>query len=493
MGGKESFVDAYQIGKLQAMSRAKGALLDHREPIHRKAEQPNIPKDTYLRKESTIVQQLSRELNRAEEEKVLGAIKAKQASLGHGQKKQWDIEDKGLALRTQQIQQEVKLAAQEAPPDLALGPFRTLLVWLLKKLPDRVYKLSSAAVILSMALSACSAINRADVEPGHTDPVATEESFLPDNAGQEIPIVEAAEIMPALSPVEALLAQYEAGESLDVSSLTQEEFVEFSARLAKKKNEARGINPIIYNNEAYISPDNYMMMNYDGHPDMNETIQMFVPIAGKDENGNLQFENKGEIVTIPGSAEMDWNMVVSSTQDTRIDWPQTTRLKSGLTDAEQKIDMFDVVLTPMIMLDKDLGQFYLSGKNALMQSTLNFFQIETDEAGNPILARKIITHGVTYNLYEEGSGLEEYSNFGVLGSIQERSPSFYKALSENSVYYVGGTPQPAEAYEKMEMSTQNYSGIVADNDIPAVILGEKKNNRDMLVAPILLLIKKAAN
>jgi hypothetical protein len=29
------------------------------------------------------------------------------------------------------------------------------------------------------------------------------------------------------------------------------------------------------------SPDNYMMMDYDGHADMDETIQMFLPVVAR--------------------------------------------------------------------------------------------------------------------------------------------------------------------------------------------------------------------
>ena len=118
-------------------------------------------------------------------------------------------------------------------------------------------------------------------------------------------------------------------------------------------------------------------MNYDGHPDMDETIQMFVPIAGKDEQGNLQFEVDGQIVTIPGSADEDWNMVISDPDDTKIDWPQTKISEStGTTTSKRQVGHFGVVLTPMVLLDKNFGQFYLAGQQSLMQSTLRFLQLK---------------------------------------------------------------------------------------------------------------------
>lgn len=445
--------------------------------------------ETYTHAGDEIIEQdIRSKLNRAEREKVLAAIKAKQASIDQEVNKKMGIEHEGQALITQQIQQVVRQAAQEAPPTIAHGPIRALLVWILKNLPDRVYRLTSAAVILGLALSACSAINRTDIDPGQISPTATEAPFVPDTGGQEIP-AEPAEVVPALSPVENLYNQYFAGEKIDVSTLSEEEWVELSIKLAEKKNQARGINPIIYNNEAYVSPDNYMLMNYDGHPDMSETIEMFVPIVGKDENGNLQFENKGETITIPGSAEMDWNMIVSSTQDTRIDWPQTEPLKSGLTDVEQKLDMFGVVLTPMIMLDKDLGQFYLSGEGSVMQSTLKFLKIETDAVGNPIYARRILLNGVSFWLYEEGSALFGRSS---INEIEEWS-SFYNELSENIIYYVGGSSNPVKTYDSMKVSIEGYKGIVPTSDIRPVLLGEKQNDKDILVSPTVLLIIKATN
>jgi len=74
-----------------------------------------------------------------------------------------------------------------------------------------------------------------------------------------------------------------------------------------------------------------------------------VHVAGKDEQGNLQFEVNGQIVTIPGSANnVDWNMVISDANDTRIDWPKTKPGDSGLPEAQRKVDYFGMVLDPMI-------------------------------------------------------------------------------------------------------------------------------------------------
>ena len=98
--------------------------------------------------------------------------------------------------------------------------------------------------------------------------------------------------------------------------------------------------------KKYIDPSDYKLKDYDDHPDMNETIQMYVPIAGKDEQGNLQFESNGELVTIPGSANVDWNMQISDPYDTRIDWPKTKpKENSGLPEAQNNVSEFGIVIT----------------------------------------------------------------------------------------------------------------------------------------------------
>jgi hypothetical protein len=295
-----------------------------------------------------------------------------------------------------------------------------------------------------------------------------------------------------LSAVEQLLTAYFSVQSIDVSQLSPAEFTEFSAKLAEKKNAERGINPIIHNNEKYIDPQDLKLKDYDGHPDMNETIEMFVPIAGKDEQGNLQFETNGEIITIPGSTNVDWNMVISDISDTRIEWPKTRLLSSGLTSAESKTAKHGVVLTPMIFLNKDLGEFYLpgtSGNASLTQSTLIFLHIETDRVGHPILARKIITMGLNYYLFKEGSTLDTQSRLGLIPT----NGDFYKALTTNAVYYVGIDQEVDETYKIMGKTLENYRGAVTDDSAFTVTLGKEKNDKDMVVIPVFTLIIKKTN
>ena len=219
------------------------------------------------------------------------------------------------------------------------------------------------------------------------------------------------------------------------------------SQLVEWRNAERGINPIIYNNEAYISPANYMMMNYDGHPDQNVTIEMYLPIAGKDGDGNLQIVNhEGEIVTIENSADVDWNMVVTDPNDPRIEWPKTKVLESGYVEAQYRVYHPEnpTNLIPAILLDNRMGQLFLQGNQPAVVPSLRFLLIETDNANNPILAREIINMGgPKFNLFEEGSSLDEESEIIAIPT----SNAFFDNLQVNYVYYIGGPTDQTEFYK----------------------------------------------
>ena len=151
----------------------------------------------------------------------------------------------------QQIRQEVKVITQNISTEMTGSPLMALVSRILGKLPEKAYKYLSATVILSMALSACSAINRSkEFEASQVESSAAT-AAVPDSVSDDDTVIEvtpsvvSTETVQPMDPVEDLLSRYLAGEDIDVSTLTQEEFIEFSAKLAEEKNEARGINPII--------------------------------------------------------------------------------------------------------------------------------------------------------------------------------------------------------------------------------------------------------
>ena len=272
-----------------------------------------------------------------------------------------------------------------------------------------------------MALSACSAINRSkEFEASQAESPAatalTTDSVSDDEVVVEVtPSIAPTETAQPMDPIEDLLSRYLAGEDIDVSILTQEEFVELSAKLVEKKNAERGINVLIFDNgtgnPAFIDPNHdNRMIEYDGNADLYKTIEMFVPIAGYDEAGNLQFEVGGQIVTIGASAGVEWGAQITEYGDSRIDWPVGTDVgSSGKTIPEKSMtnEKHPTVILPAVLLNKNLGQIYVTGPQSTLRSTFRFLVPEADSAGHPLYAREVlVTGGPIFRLYEEDSDLE---------------------------------------------------------------------------------------
>jgi len=330
------------------------------------------------------------------------------------------------------------------------------------------------ALVITILLSACGQAGAAELETAASAPTAT-------TAPTETP---------AVSQVESLVTAYMSGEEIDVSGLSPTEFREFSTQLAAERNAERGINPVIYNNEAYVNPENYMMMNYDGHPDLNETIKMYLPIAGKDSEGNLQIANHdGEIVTIEKSADVDWNMIVTDPNDPRIDWPTTKILDSGFVEAQYRVysPKYPTDLIKAVLLDKTTGNLFLSGEEQWLEISYHFVIIETDRKNNPILARVILVVGMPYfNLYAEGTALKDIGH-----TVSEPDySSFYQNLEVNRAYYIGGPTNQDGAYlEIKKCKPQKYSGVIVGNDVYSIFRHQLENNEDMIVLAASVFLK----
>jgi hypothetical protein len=320
----------------------------------------------------------------------------------------------------------------------------------------------------------------------------TGESATGTNIPTVIPVPTATQ---AVDAVEALLTAYLAGESIDVSGLSPTEFREFSTQLAEERNTERGINPIIYNNEAYISPDNYMLMNYDGHPDMNETIQMYLPVVGKDSAGNLQIRTQdGQTITIANSADVDWNMVVTEPHDPRIDWPNLpVGPNSGLTPVEYLIS--DNVrsgnksfIVPTILLDKTMGQIFMEGRGKGMIPNFRFISVaDIDKNGIPISFRLSLAILNSTILTVEDSDF--LASVGITVFEHEK---FFVNLQENSVYYLGIEQNQDDVWDKNYNTTMDaYQGLITDNRIVSILTHqETEHMQDMMLLPPSLLILK---
>ena len=332
-------------------------------------------------------------------------------------------------------------------------------------------------LVLIILLSACNQAGAAELAPAASAPTATSEPTK----------------TPAVSQVESLLMAYLAGEEIDVSGLSPAEFRELSTQLAEKRNAERGANPVVYNNEAYISPDNYMMMDYDGHADMSETIQMYLPVVGKDGAGNLQIlDQNGQTVTIAHSADMDWNMVVTDPHDTRIDWPNLPNdIEGGLNEITYRLsdhprNTNKTFLVPAILLDKTMGQFFMEGKGTI--PNFRFLTVaDTDANGVPILFRLSLVIPNSTKLAIENSDF--YASTG--GIMIFEHESFFVNLQENSVYYVGVTQDQEKIFSKNHVSMAGYQGLITDSEIASILTHQTESWKDvMLLAPSLLIQKQ---
>ena len=293
-------------------------------------------------------------------------------------------------------------------------------------------------------------------------------------------------ITPTVITMDQKVEAFLSGEFDDVSNLSLEERKEFSILLAQKMNEARGAKPLIYNNKAYVDPATGMMRNYDGHPDLEETIQMYLAVA-LDEEGNLLVQNEeGTWVQINGSKDIDWKMVVTDPNDPRIDWPTGNENSKGLSPAKSSVNV-GAKLVPMVLVNNTVNQLYLSGENGLMQPTINMVDIVTDKINIPILARKVIVHSNYFSLCEEGSDLYITQNMfdswaDGFQKTKEQSV-FFNNLKGNQTYYiVMGSDQPiAYKYAKLIQVSDDYENAVQVDNVWQTLNNQTINTTDMLV------------
>jgi hypothetical protein len=337
-------------------------------------------------------------------------------------------------------------------------------------------------IILVILFSACSPAAAAPTQPTSA-PQATE------------PVIPPPTLPPAVLTVDQKVDAYLNGTIDDIGDLSSQELAEFSNKVTERKNADRGVNVLIYDNGSgnpvFIDPhQNNMMVEYDGVANLDKTIEMFLPIAGKDEQGNLQFEVDGQLVTIGASAGVDWDMRVTEYGDPRIEWPIEEINSLGITNLEMSIQIKENNRNyiPAILLKKNLGQIQITGVPT-RRSTLSFLVPETDANGKPLYARKIIVvGGPTIKLYEEGSDLYSKSP-----SIEMKPGKEWEGLlsnlNENWVYYLGLINQDHVYGDLNPEYLINYQGLVSSSDSVAVCLGEKHNDKDMLSLAIPQIIK----
>lgn len=547
MVNKEFDQSRYQAGRLEAKTR--NAFLGKKRQYDLKAQflsNPSAPVETFNPLDQKFITKLAGE-NPQQQERLVSFVNNFQtfkSSFGPDLELQnaplvWQAVDRIEALKSQPIREKIlnqikakkEQAQQVTVSEPVLQPENALkntisTIWqlqsekfraglksildlpffIINNLPDRVYRVLPITTILALVLSACAVTAVPNPEiPNQNNPFPGETTGLPDSATGEAPIITntvepTSTVTPAptetqvVNQVDQLLTAYLAGESIDVSVLSPTEFREFSTQLVEQRNEERGINPIIYNNEAYIGPDNYMMMDYDGHPDQNETIQMYLPVVGKDSAGNLQILNQdGQTITIANSADVDWNMVVTDPNDPRIDWPNLPiNSNSGLTPIEYLLS--DTInggnksfIIPTILLDKTMGQIFMEGRGKGMIPNFRFLTVaDIDENGIPISFRLSLVI-----LNSTGLTIENSDFLASAGITVSDNEKFFVNLQENSVYYMGIHQDQDLVWDKNYNTTMDaYQGLITDNRIISILTHQAENAQEIMLLPPSLLIQK---
>lgn len=549
MVNKEFDQSRYQAGRLEAKTR--NAFLGKKHQYDLKAQflsNPSAPVETFNPLDQKFITKLAGE-NPQQQERLVSFVNNFQTfeqTFGPDLELQnapliWQAVDRIEALKSQPVREKIlnqikakkEQAQQVTASEPVLQPENALkntisTIWqlqsekfraglksildlpffIINNLPDRVYRVLPITTILALVLSACAsvAIVPNPEIPNQNDPVPGETAGIPDSATGEAPvttntaepastITSAPTETQAVNQVDQLLTAYLAGESVDVSNLSPTEFREFSTQLAEQRNEERGINPIIYNGEAYLDPNSYRLMDYDGHPDINETIEMYLPVVGKDSAGNLQILNQnGQTITIANSADVDWNMVVTDPNDPRIDWPNLPNsIDGGLNEITYRLsdhprNINKTFIVPAILLDKTMGQIFMEGRGKGFIPLFRFLTAEdVDVNGTPILFRLSLVIPNTTQLAIEG---DDFWTKAIGVSVLEHD-EFYVNLQENSVYYMGIHQDQDAVWDKNYNTTMNaYQGLITNNEITSILTNQAENTQNMMLLPPSLLIQK---
>ncbi|MBN2286354.1 MAG: hypothetical protein JXI43_07890 [Tissierellales bacterium] len=209
----------------------------------------------------------------------------------------------------------------------------------------------------------------------------------------------------------------------------------------------------------------------------------------------MEIKNGDEWLLIEGSKEMDWNMIVTDPEDTRIDWLKKEIGEGGLTESQHILSEFNdlpnntYAFKPIIFFpNKAIAQIYFDGsdgQSSRMDNAMPAVTIDTDQAGNPISARISFFRTLGAHIYEEGTNSD--ITFHVLIDYGEG----FKALKENQIYYAAiAKEQDYVLNHYIHASISNWEGISSNKTNFDVLNGNSKNN-DLLLNVIMHLIKKA--
>lgn len=357
-----------------------------------------------------------------------------------------------------------------------------------------------ATCLLIFFISSCSpAIENNPTQQATVIPTA---SYTPTSIYTPTPTYTPTPITFEFMLVENQVKEFlDANGGVDTSPLNPEQRKDFSSALVKELNARRGANPTTYKGEAYLDYESFRMKNLtDGSTPEQQTFPLFLPVT-VDDDGHLKVEVRDGIwTTVAGSRDVDWNMVIESTDDPRIDWPLPMPPEAskdfhcgGMFLLDPHLDLKKrIAEIPVVLLDKRVGQIYLEGSlphRNVWWGFLRFLSIITDPAGNPVAARNSIASYLNFCLMEEGRNSDfskSFMNNPELLELYLTNPdnkdliAMWKALEINQVYYLG-IAMDQEYTIQVNSKIDNWVGLAPLNDIYPILIGEKENNLDLVL------------
>lgn len=280
--------------------------------------------------------------------------------------------------------------------------------------------------------------------------------------------------------IEEISERFLSGEEIDISFMTDEQKRELSTYIVDQLNKARGTNPIIYNNEAYVDPSTGSIISIeDGATPEQQTEKMYTPSFTDQEGYRWVMDDSGEWIKIPNSRGIKWKITDNLDEaNTLVTWPngELSIISSGEFKGYSIPEYILAkeepgLMLPVVLLDKNLGKIYL-GEGGSSIPTQEILVIE-----NSIVARKVIITGMGW-FFKEGSSEE----IGIPGYLDEKIEAFQQ-IKENLVYYLFLERNQKQAFTNRYVNrgftevTSGYHGLVPSSLTIDILSGIKQDNR----------------
>ena len=316
----------------------------------------------------------------------------------------------------------------------------------IKHFSGRVYKVLSVVAILVLILSACAS---SAVVPQNA-PIPEENTEVPESATATLEPSPTATEKPMT--LQEKVDAFATGKIEFPNDLSPEEYSAFidgmndhvgRQAIWVETFKNKDGSPVV----LYFDKEKSKMVALPGSYEDNKEIvdqnqlEMFVKISEEPETGNLQYINsKGELVTSPNSADVNWNLRVDSSnyEDGLIDLPKV--IEATLHKSQDWYDNWwnmvinelNSTLIPAILMDNKVSRVvdFQGGWNEY--PCLNMLFIVTNQQGEPLYGiRKMIGSAPSTYLGFEGGTLD-------LGKSYHLSDTeTIKKFEAGAVYYIG--------------------------------------------------------